>query len=125
MNVSDLIGKTFVSIEGASEGSDAITLTADDGKQYRFYHEQDCCESVRVADVAGDPGDLLRSPIVMAEAVSSPEGDPRPGENAESWTWTFYKLATVKGYVTIRWLGESNGYYGEEVSLCEVGREYD
>jgi hypothetical protein len=125
MNVSDLIGKTFVSIQGASVGSDTITLTADDGKQYRFFHEEDCCESVKVEDITGDPGDLLRSPLLMAEEVSNAEGDPRPHEYADSWTWTFYKLATVKGYVTIRWLGESNGYYGESVSLVEVGHEYD
>ena len=62
------------------------------------------------------------SPICMAESVTQDTNDgysnhSPTGYRYESGTWTFYKFATQKGFVTIRWLGESNGYYSEEVSF--------
>jgi len=75
-------------------------------------------------DIVGDLNDLIGTPLLMAEEVTSdhdvtPEGVTVP-EYQDSFTWTFYKLATVKGYVTISWYGESNGYYNESVSFrCE------
>lgn len=110
----DLVGKTLVNIENL--GNEQIIFTLDNEEKYLLYHDQDCCESVSVEDVIGDFEDLLNSPITLAEEVTSnenPEGVTK--EYQDSFTWTFYKLATVKGYVTIRWYGESNGYYSESV----------
>ena len=116
--VDEMMGRTLTSIEGAETGSDEITFTCDDGTRFVMYHEQGCCESVCIEDVIGSPEDLVGEPLRMAEEVSDADG-PEP-ENHDSYTWTFYKFATAKGYVTIRWLGESNGYYSESVDLCKL-----
>lgn len=113
----DLLGKTFTNIE-VSKDEDEIIFTCSDGAKYKMYHEQDCCESVTIEDICGDIEDLLNSPILMAEDISNLCEDKPGDEWDDSYTWTWYKLATVKGYVTIRWYGSSNGYYSERVDMA-------
>lgn len=115
---STLISKTLTKIE-VNDDKDVMTFRCDDGTVYNLYHFQDCCESVGIEDIIGNLDNLIGTPIVMAEEVNDAEGD-RKDEWDDSFTWTFYKLATVKGYVTIRWYGTSNGYYSESVSFEEV-----
>jgi hypothetical protein len=116
-NVDVLQGKTLSSITG-EVGSGEIVFVTTNGDKYLMYHEQDCCESVSVEDIVGDLQDLVGSELLVAEVV---EGEsPADFEAYESYTWTFYKFATRKGYVDIRWLGQSNGYYSESVSFVKV-----
>lgn len=120
---SDLIGKTLVEVRGMDESSDAVTFITDDGLEYRMYHSQDCCESVYIEEVVGDAKNLLNTPILKASEDSNSNETAYGDEE-----WTFYNIATVKGYVTIRWYGESNGYYSTSVSFGlegENGRYYN
>lgn len=110
----DLKGCTLVRCTNVN--GEELVFELDNGDCYHLYHSQDCCESVTIEDIAGNLDDLVGMPILLAEEVTSdtnPEG-VQP-EWQESFTWTFYKLATNRGYVTIRWYGESNGYYSESV----------
>ena len=118
IGIETLLNKTIIEINNTG---DEITFTTDDGNKYMMLHYQDCCEGVSVEDIVGNLEDLLNSPIIMAEeVVSSDNPDDIKKEYQDSFTWTFYKLATVKGYVTIRWYGESNGYYSESVSFVKI-----
>lgn len=115
--ISDLIGLTMAKVEGTA-GDTEITFVASNGDTYRMLHLQDCCESVRVEDIAGDLQDLVDTPITMAREDSNSTDDPAE-DHDDSYTWTFYNLGTVKGQVNIRWFGTSNGYYSESVDLIK------
>ena len=113
---NELLGRTLYKAEADDE---ALTLYLSDTNYVRFCHSQDCCESVYIEDICGDLNDLVGAPLLVAEEVSDYDADPKY-EGEESYTWTFYKFATRKGYVDVRWYGSSNGYYSEGVSVQVV-----
>lgn len=118
----ELVGKTLTKVEQVN--SDELIFTVDDGNKYKLYHSQDCCECVEIEDICGELEDLVGSPILVAEEVihdqdENPEGVEIP-DYQDSFTWTFYKIDTAKGGVTIRWYGESNGYYSETVDFTKL-----
>jgi hypothetical protein len=112
-----LLGKTFRSVSG-EVGGELVTFITEQGEEFRMFHDQDCCESVYIEDICGELSWLVGSPVTLAEESSNSD-DPPPADGGEpdSYTWTFYRVATAKGLVVIRWYGESNGYYSESVDL--------
>jgi hypothetical protein len=111
--LKEMVGRSFVSVTGA-KGDEEMLFTDKDGRWVKFYYEHDCCASCNVEDICGDLSDLVGTPILHAEEVSN---EPEPYAGSDSYTWTFYKFDTIKGSITVRWLGESNGYYSESVSV--------
>lgn len=96
-----------------------LIFQMEDGTTFSMHHQQDCCESVWLEEIIGDLEDLENSAILEAEQVSSYDSEPLK-ENHGSYTWTFYKLGTAKGHVTLRWYGTSNGYYSESVNIYKT-----
>ena len=95
-----------------------IIFHMKNGYKYKMEHMQHCCENVFIEDICGDLEDLIGYPIIEAEEVRNRSLTPI-NEYADSYTWTFYKLRGIKGGVTIRWYGESNGYYSESISIFQ------
>lgn len=117
-----LVGKTITAIipceltskgiehcKTLAKGVDVIIFTTECGKVYMMYHNQCCCENVQLEDFEGDVSDIIGSPILRAEEST----------NGDEYTWTFYKLATIKGWLDLRWLGVSNGFYSESVEFTK------
>ncbi len=115
-----LLNKTFTSVYRLNLASGDELHFLGDGFHYCFKHQQSCCEDVYIESVTGDLKDLQGSEILKAEVYT------KSFEGKENhYTYTFYKFATAKGYVDIRWCGSSNGYYSEDVGLYEVVSERD
>ncbi len=118
--ITEVIGKTMVRAEKTThQGEDALVFEDEAGTVYTFAHSRDCCENVDIESISGDLADLVGASIWLAE-----EAEQRGDEaDHESSTWTFYKFATSKGYVDVRFFGTSNGYYGEGVYLTIEHKE--
>jgi hypothetical protein len=111
--IADMVGKTFTQVTSTG---DELTF-ANDTDEYTFTHVQDCCESVYIESIVGELADLQNEVLLGAEEVQGETPVDLDENDHESYTWTFYKFRTRKGYVDVRWLGTSNGYYSETVSL--------
>nr|CAB4126458.1 hypothetical protein UFOVP88_65 [uncultured Caudovirales phage] len=112
----NLKGKIFCEI---SQTDELICFYVSDNEFYKMYHREDCCESVVIESISGELDWIVGHPILLAEERTCREIPGRPF-NKESETWTFYEIATIKGAVTIRWYGYSNGYYSERVQIDHV-----
>jgi hypothetical protein len=139
--VEDLVDKILTEVILDRQNA-TIKFISDTGEEYLMYHEQNCCEGVWIDDICGDLQDLVGTPILVAEEVSNEmfEADWKRREKekveeadskdeiywlSDSYTWTFYKFATINGYVDIRWYGESNGYYSESVDFVKKDDRHD
>lgn len=120
-----LKGKIIVDVT-FNEVLQEIYFTTSENKIYVLRHEQECCEEVLLTDIAGDLTSLVGNQVLQAEEVSNDKGKyskkkkPLKNKLQSCYTWTFYKLGSKGGYITISWYGTSNGCYSEKACLYEL-----
>jgi len=111
--MKQLLGKTIFKIERKDDAIIFYVMADYHFQKFMLYHQEDCCENVYIDDISGDFDDLLSSPVLISEESNS----QREAEYGNSETWSFYRIATNKGFVVIRFYGTSNGYYSETACL--------
>lgn len=128
--IEDLIGKTLLKIKIVEDdyNDQEIHFITSTNEHYVMFHRQDCCESVYIESINGDIIKLIGAEILIAEEVSNDKfiekwKNKKNEYFPESYLWTFYKLSTINGDVTIRWFGTSNGYYSESVNFILLDKE--
>lgn len=106
--ISVLLGRQFnnvttdaVQYHAEDRDITALVIFETSGDDVALCHERLCCEEVYLAEVHGDIMDLVGAPILKA---SHETGETDVG------VYHFYHLATMKGYVTFRFIAESNQY---------------
>jgi hypothetical protein len=117
---TEFSGKTIQEIRGCKKHSDEVTIKFTDGSCLKFYHKQDCCETVLLEDFDATPEDLVNAKIISIEEriSNSNENEIKPLNTLDqSYTWSFYVIKTSKFTMTMRWYGESNGWYSETVDI--------
>lgn len=115
-------------LKGYYPETEEIEFYCKDGFMVKMFHYQNCCESVCLYDDDGlDNGvDIFTDcDWCEVEEIIKTNNDTvdRVDEYDESYTWTFYKFKTNKGYDTMRWYGTSNGCYSESVDFEIYGEE--
>ena len=110
--IEELEGQTITLIE---QGESDVIIETKEGKRYRMYHEQNCCEAVYVDEVKGSFSDVYGSPVIAAcEEIGHDTHD------YGTCTLTTFHLITDNGELSIKWNGSSNGYYSESVYFVEM-----
>lgn len=94
---------------------DHILFSCESGATYKMFHYQDGCEDVYIADICGDPEDIIGQEVLVAEERIDLSNNDVDEES--SYTYTFYTIRTNQATIDIRWNGHSNGCYSESVAF--------
>ena len=107
------------SIEFESSGSERLLqIMCKDGTAIRFYHRDDCCESVWLEKPDNLPavGETITAIIEKGSKSEDTHSD-----RVEDWY--FYTIKTNKGFYDLTFRGSSNGYYSTAVEIACINND--
>jgi hypothetical protein len=114
VDLEELRGRVLESVD--IQGGRHMIMRFADGSWIEFFHNQECCETVRITDMTGDFSDLCGHPLLVAEErTRSLSAEEVAAAEQDTVTYTFYTFRNMGGTVDLRWTGSSNGYYSERV----------
>lgn len=118
-NFFELKGQIITDISNLRFESQEVEIFTGSNR-YWLYHLQDCCEYVRVVKVIGNVNELIGEVTFAEEDAGANEPDWYDEHYNDSHTWTKYVLKTESASLEFWFLGESNGYYSESVSIKKI-----
>ena len=110
-NFFELKGKVIEKIDGLYVDAEEYKFKLRDLGTLTFWHYQECCESVRVQSITGDPALIIDQEIIFAEE------DSVRSDTANKTTTTYILRVPSGAELKIVWFGASNGYYSEDVDM--------
>jgi len=106
-------GKTVVNVVVGknSDDNDIVTIKFTDGSYLTMQHYQDCCEGVVLEDYSLDELLALKGQKLVSAYETTDYQTTEYGDQC----YTFYSIQGDSSSATLRWYGESNGYYSVKV----------
>ena len=123
-DVKENLASGIKKVVGYKDETEEIYFYCKNGNIVKFFHDQDCCETVYLESADGLKNNVdIFTDCDWCEVEEITDVNSKPlSEWDSSFTWTFYTFRTNKGYDTMRWYGTSNGYYSESVDF-EIYKE--
>lgn len=104
-----LIGRNCLSMKYDTE---SITFDLDN-ERLDYIAVGDCCSSSYIESI--DDESVFDDSVILEVSVES--GQAEEVDEFDIHKWTFYKFKTTKGYATLSFRNESNGYYDGYLEL--------
>lgn len=117
-----LVGKRIKEIYLANDNQ-AIKFVLNNEKEIVARADDDCCSYTWIENIDGIE-QILNSPIVSVEDIELPERESIKHPDSDVVAYYGLKIISEKGFATIDYRNDSNGYYGGDLSWPGDNRYY-